>query len=142
MADAIEAELARGPALAELWDDFARRSRAAIDGLRAWLDERRAAGRIVAGYGAAAKGNTLMNAAGVARDDLVARGRRQRGQAGQFLPGTHVPVVAPDRPAAHGADDVLILPWNIAAEISRICRRPSCRRPRLGRRPRDAGPRR
>ena len=101
----------------QLWDDFARRSRSAIDGLRTWLDERRAAGRTVAGYGAAAKGNTLMNAAHVRSDDLVVVVDGSEAKQGTFLPGSHVPVAAPSTLAAAAPDDVLILPWNIAPEI-------------------------
>ena len=111
-------------------------------GLRTWLDERHAAGRTVAGYGAAAKGNTLMNAAGVRRRRPGARRRRQRGQAGQ------VPARQPRpgggarrRSPARGADDVLILPWNIAPEIGRLVARARPGRDVLDRRARDAGAR-
>jgi hypothetical protein len=71
----------------------------------------------VAGYGAAAKGNTLMNAAGVASDDLVLVVDGSEAKQGRFLPGTHVPVAAPQVLADTEVDDVLILPWNIAPEI-------------------------
>ena len=115
--EVVRAELAAGLLSPVLWDDFAARSRAAIDGLRDWLDERRAAGRKVAGYGAAAKGNTLMNAADVASDDLVLVVDGSEAKQGRFLPGTHVPVAAPQVLADTEVDDVLILPWNIAPEI-------------------------
>ncbi|WP_416953607.1 methyltransferase domain-containing protein [Nocardioides sp. T5] len=118
VAAVLEEERAAGLLSPELWDDFARRSRSAIDGLRTWLDERRAGGRTVAGYGAAAKGNTLMNAAGVRSDDLVVVVDGSEAKQGTFLPGSHVPVAAPSTLAAAAPDDVLILPWNIAPEIS------------------------
>jgi hypothetical protein len=75
---------------------------------------------VVAGYGAAAKGNTLMNAAGVGRDDLAVVVDGSVAKQGKFLPGSQVPVVAPTDLPQYGADDVLILPWNIADEISGI----------------------
>jgi hypothetical protein len=116
----IQDELASGLLSPELWQEFGARSRAAVDGLRAWLDQQRESGRVVAGYGAAAKGNTLMNAAGVRRDDLAVVVDGSVAKQGKFLPGSQVPVVAPTDLPQYGADDVLILPWNIADEISGI----------------------
>jgi hypothetical protein len=120
VAETIEEEVSAGLLTQELWDDFARRSRVAIDGLRTWLDEQREAGRVVAGYGAAAKGNTLMNAAGVRRDDLAVVVDGSVAKQGKYLPGSQVPVVAPGELASYDADDVLILPWNLSLEISAI----------------------
>lgn len=120
VAETIAEELEAGLLTQELWDDFATRSRAVIQGLRTWLDEQHAAGRTVAGYGAAAKGNTLMNAAGVRHDDLVLVVDGSEAKQGKFLPGSHVPVAAPTDLAAAAPDDVLVLPWNIAPEIGRL----------------------
>jgi hypothetical protein len=116
----IDEELSSGLLDERVWRTFAERSRAAIDGLRAWLDEQHAADRTVAGYGAAAKGNTLMNAAAVAADDLVVVVDGSEAKQGKFLPGSHVPVAAPPALTEHSADDVLILPWNIASEIGEL----------------------
>jgi hypothetical protein len=122
VARAIERELDEGLLSPETWADFATRSSGIIAALRAWLDERTATGARVAGYGAAAKGNTLLNAARTRASDIsvVADGSSQK--QGKFLPGTGIPVIAPDALAAYGPDDVLILPWNIAAEIGPIVR--------------------
>jgi C-methyltransferase C-terminal domain/Putative zinc binding domain/Methyltransferase domain len=117
---AIERELADGLLSPEIWRAFAARSRATIAGLSAWLDERAAHGRLVAGYGAAAKGNTLLNAAGVAASDILVVADASSEKQGKFLPGTRIPVVAPADLAAYEPADVLILPWNIAAEIGPI----------------------
>jgi len=122
VAATIAEELEGGLLSEPTWREFSSRSRAAIDGLRSWLDERHAAGRVVAGYGAAAKGNTIMNAAGVRRDDLVVVVDGSEQKQGRFLPGTQVPVAAPTELAGHAPDDVLILPWNIAGEIGPIIR--------------------
>jgi hypothetical protein len=116
----VEDELTSGLLSEDLWRDFARRSQSAIDGLRTWLDQQRDAGRTVAGYGAAAKGNTLMNAARVRRDDLVVVVDGSSAKQGKYLPGSQVPVVAPTELASYDADDVLILPWNLSPEISAI----------------------
>lgn len=120
VAEVIEEELAAGLLTPQLWEDFAERSRAVIRGLRSWLDERHATGRTVAGYGAAAKGNTLMNAADVRADDLVLVVDGSEAKQGKYLPGSHVRVAAPSELAGADPDDVLVLPWNIAPEISRL----------------------
>jgi hypothetical protein len=84
--------------------------------LRHLLDAKRD-GRRVAAYGAAAKGNTLLNFAGV-RGDLVAFVvDRSPGKQGRFLPGSRIPIVAEDRLRAERPDDILLLPWNLRDEL-------------------------
>jgi hypothetical protein len=108
-------EAARGP---ELLEGFQPRVTEVLAGLRAWLAERHAAGRRVAAYGAAAKGNTLLNAAGVTAADILAVADRSPAKQGRLLPGSHIPVVTPGALLALAPDDILILPWNIAAEVT------------------------
>ncbi len=71
----------------------------------------------VAGYGAAAKGNTLLNAAGVGDGDITVVADGSGEKQGRLLPGSRIPVVHPDALAGAGPDRVLILPWNIAPEV-------------------------
>jgi hypothetical protein len=78
----------------------------------------RAAGRRIGAYGAAAKGNTFLNAAGVAPGDIVAVGDRSSMKQGRLLPGSHIPVVTPEALLSLPLDDILILPWNIADEVA------------------------
>jgi hypothetical protein len=76
-------------------------------------------GRSVAGYGAPGKGNTLLNHCGI-RSDLVAYTvDRSPVKQGKFLPGTHIPIYAPERLAETRPDYVLVLPWNLREEISK-----------------------
>lgn len=82
-----------------------------------FLIDAREAGKVVAGYGAPAKGNTLLNYAGVRTDLLAYTVDRSPHKQGTFLPGTHIPVYAPAHIFANRPDYVLILPWNIRAEI-------------------------
>ena len=127
----------RRSALAGAWRAFAGRSRATISGLRAWLDERAGLGARVAGYGAAAKGNTLLNAARRRGGRHRGRRGRQLGEAGQ-VPARHGhPRDRAGCARGHAPDDVLILPWNIAAEIGPIVAG-WCRRATLGGRSRIA----
>lgn len=85
--------------------------------LLAFLAEQKRAGRLVAGYGAAAKGNTLLNYCGVRPDLLAFVADASPHKQGLYLPGSHIPVVPPEEITRRRPDFVLILPWNIKAEI-------------------------
>lgn len=102
----------------ESYQGFAERVATVLDGLRAFIATGRAAGRRLAAYGAAAKGNTLLNCAGVTGDDLICIADRNPVKQGKLLPGSRVPVVSPEALASAEPDDVVILPWNIAPEIA------------------------
>ena len=100
------------------WKDFSNRSRGAINGLRKWLLERKKLGHVVVGYGAAHKGNTFLNAVGEASKTLKYVVDASHEKHGKFLPGSQVPVLAPEHLNSENPTDVLILPWNIADELS------------------------
>ncbi len=87
------------------------------DELLMFLIAEKRAGRSVAGYGAAAKGNTLLNFAGVRADLLPFVCDAAPSKQGQHLPGSHIPVRPPSALVEAHPDTVLILPWNIAREI-------------------------
>ena len=74
-------------------------------------------GKSVAAYGAPAKGNTLLNYCGIGRDFIAFTADRNVHKQGLLLPGTRVPVLAPDEIAKRRPDYVLILPWNLREEI-------------------------
>jgi len=76
-------------------------------------------GRSVAGYGAPGKGNTLLNHCGIRSDLLSYTVDRSPVKQGKFLPGTHIPIYAPERLAETQPDYILVLPWNLREEISR-----------------------
>ncbi len=76
------------------------------------------AGKTVAGYGAPGKGNTLLNHCGIRSDLLAYTVDRSPVKQGKFLPGTHIPIYAPERIAETKPDYVLVLPWNLREEIS------------------------
>jgi 2-polyprenyl-3-methyl-5-hydroxy-6-metoxy-1,4-benzoquinol methylase len=75
-------------------------------------------GRSVAGYGAPGKGNTLLNHCGIRSDLLSYTVDRSPVKQGKFLPGTHIPIYAPERLADTKPDYILVLPWNLRTEIS------------------------
>jgi len=70
------------------------------------------------GYGAAAKGNTLLNFCGVRTDFLDYVADRSPLKQGKLLPGTRVPIVAPEKIRETKPDCVLVLPWNIKDEVA------------------------
>ncbi|HEY3007289.1 MAG TPA: class I SAM-dependent methyltransferase [Micromonosporaceae bacterium] len=85
--------------------------------LLSFLVAARADGRTVVGYGAPGKGNTLLNHCGIRSDLLAYTVDRSPHKQGKFLPGTHIPIHHPDRIAADQPDYVLVLPWNLRAEL-------------------------
>lgn len=87
------------------------------DDLLAFLIEQKRAGKKVAAYGAAAKGNTLLNYAGVKPDLLPFVCDAATAKQGKFMPGSHIPILAPAALDENRPDYLLILPWNIASEI-------------------------
>ncbi|WP_137177822.1 class I SAM-dependent methyltransferase [Roseomonas sp. AR75] len=99
------------------YEGFEARAQQTLAGFRAWLREARSAGRRIGAYGAAAKGNTFLNAAGVTAADILAVADASPAKQGRLLPGSRVPVVTPAALLAMPLDDILILPWNIAPEI-------------------------
>lgn len=82
-----------------------------------FLIEARRAGKVVVGYGAPGKGNTLLNYCGIRTDFLDYTVDRNPYKQGKFLPGTHIPIFEPERIAETKPDYVLILPWNFKDEI-------------------------
>jgi SAM-dependent methyltransferase len=75
-------------------------------------------GKSVAGYGAPGKGNTLLNHCGIRSDLLAYTVDRSLVKQGKFLPGTHIPIYAPERLAETKPNYILVLPWNLREEIS------------------------
>lgn len=85
--------------------------------LLAFLIEQKRAGKTVGAYGAAAKGNTLLNFAGVRPDLLPWVCDAAPSKQGKYLPGSHIPILHPDSLREYKPDFVLVLPWNIADEV-------------------------
>jgi C-methyltransferase C-terminal domain len=97
--------------------DFRARADRVKDSLLLFLLEQKRARKTVAAYGAAAKGNTLLNYAGVKPDLLSFVCDAAVAKQGKFMPGSHVPILAPAVLTDRRPDFLLILPWNIATEV-------------------------
>lgn len=110
-------EVAAGLDRPEGYAGFDGRVRAVREGLRTFLDTAKAEGKSVAGYGAAAKGNTLFNYCQVSPDDVTFVVDRNPAKQGMLLPGSHIPVKPVDSLEDAAPDYVLILPWNLRDEI-------------------------
>jgi SAM-dependent methyltransferase len=117
-AAVLAEERARGMEGARYYEGFQARADAAKNGLLRFLLDASRDGHAVAAYGAAAKGNTLLNYAGVRPDLLPFVCDAAPSKQGRLMPGSHIPILPPAALHEHRPDFVLILPWNIADEIA------------------------
>lgn len=117
VADLLTEEAAAGLRDLATYRAFQARADRVKDDLLAFLIEQKRAGRRVLAYGAAAKGNTLLNYAGVRPDLLPFVCDAAPSKQGKYMPGSHLPIRPPAALEAARPDFVLILPWNIAPEV-------------------------
>lgn len=110
-------EVAGGYDRPEGFDGFEEKVRRVKRDLLKFLISLRESGKSIAGYGAAAKGNTLLNYCGVGVDLLDYVVDRNPMKQGRFLPGVRIPVKAPEAIMELKPNYVLILPWNIKDEV-------------------------
>lgn len=101
----------------DTYKHFAARVEETKRALLDFLIRAKRAGKRIAAYGAPGKGNTLLNYCGVREDFIDYAVDRNPYKHGRFLPGTHIPVYAPEKIAETRPDYLLILPWNIRDEI-------------------------
>jgi len=99
------------------WQGFSDRVQHNREKFRNLLHELKSAGKRIAGYGAPAKGNTLLNYFGITRKDLEYIADDSPLKQNLFTPGSHIPVFSPDRLSVDRPDYVLILAWNFADSI-------------------------
>ncbi|OCC01559.1 SAM-dependent methyltransferase [Labrys sp. WJW] len=99
------------------YEGFAAKVAEVKRGFLAFLAEAKAAGKTIAAYGAAAKGNTFLNFCGVGPADIVAVFDRSLAKQGRLLPGSQIPILSPDKISEIAPDYLVILPWNIAEEV-------------------------
>lgn len=117
VARVLAEEIASGLQDLATYQRFQREADKVKNKLLAFLVEANQAGKTVAAYGAAAKGNTLMNYAGVKPDLVSFVCDAAASKQGKFMPGSHIPILAPKALRERKPDYVLILPWNIADEV-------------------------
>jgi len=113
----LAAEAAAGLETLGAYGGFQHCAEAAKNDLLEFLLQAKQEGKRVLGYGAAAKGNTLLNYAGIRADLLPAVADRAPSKQGKLLPRSHIPVISPEQLAAESTDAVLVLPWNLIEEL-------------------------
>jgi SAM-dependent methyltransferase len=113
----LDLEKSRGLDRVDTYATFGEQVRETKRKLLTFLIEARRAGKTVAGYGAPGKGNTLLNYCGIRTDFIDFVVDRNPYKHGKFLPGSRIPIHAPDKIFEAKPDYVLILPWNIKDEI-------------------------
>ncbi len=113
----LEEEAHRGMQTLVPYSDFQPRADKIKNDLLEFLLKQKKAGKSVAAYGAAAKGNTLLNYAGVKADLLPFVCDAAVSKQDKFMPGSHIPIMSPQMMLEVKPDYVLILPWNIAEEV-------------------------
>lgn len=103
----------------DTYSSFQEQANKIKDDLLIFLIEQKRRGKTVAGYGAAAKGNTLLNYAGIKTDLCAFVCDAAPSKQGKFLPGNHIPILPPEELNVRKPDYVMILSWNIADEVMR-----------------------
>lgn len=119
VAALVAEEVRRGLQKPVGYEGFQAKANQIKDDLLFFLIQQKRAGKTVAAYGAAAKGNTLLNYAGVKPDLLPFVCDAAPSKQGKWMPGSHIPILPPSALADRRPDFLLILPWNIAAEVRR-----------------------
>jgi len=115
----LNAEKKAGLQAIELYQNFQAKADKVKNDLLTFLLEQKAAEKTVVAYGAAAKGNTLLNYAGVKPDLLPFVCDAATSKQGKYMPGSHIPILHPDKLSECHPDYLLILPWNIATEVKK-----------------------
>jgi len=110
-------ERAAGVDAFAFYADFSQRVETLRTELVPLLHQLKATGKSIGAYGASAKGSTLLNVCGIGRDLLEFTVDRSSMKQGRFMPGVHLPIVAPSRLESNPPDYLLLLTWNFVDEI-------------------------
>jgi hypothetical protein len=111
-------EKKKGISSLDYYGNFSEKAlRVKIDLLK-FLSQEKAAGKKIAAYGAAAKGNTLLNYCGVKNDMIEYVVDANPHKQNKFLPASHIPVVNEEHLKSDKPDYVIVLPWNLREEIT------------------------
>jgi len=113
----LEQELEYGLLDNTVYQEFQLRAERVKNSLVNFLIEQKISGKSVAAYGAAAKGNTILNFAGIKPDLLPYVCDSAPSKQSKYMPGSHIPILSPDVLKARKPEYILILPWNIADEV-------------------------
>jgi SAM-dependent methyltransferase len=113
----LEREDADGFENLRLYLTFNEKAKATKRSILYFMNKSKNEGKSIVGYGAPAKGNTLLNYCGIRKDYIDYTVDRSPHKQGYFLPGTHIPIYHPDKIKETQPDYIVILPWNLKDEI-------------------------
>jgi hypothetical protein len=113
----LKEEMAFGIKNLNLYKEFQIKADKIKDDFLLFLLSEKKKSSVVVGYGAAAKGNTLMNYAGIKTDLIISIFDAAPSKQNKFMPGSHLPILSPDEIKNVKPDFVIIFPWNIADEV-------------------------
>jgi hypothetical protein len=99
------------------YQEFQARTDQVKKDLLRYLTELKSSGKTVAAYGAAAKGNTLLNYAGIHSDLIPYVCDAAPSKQGKYMPGSHIPIFPPSKLREDKPDIIVILPWNLTTEV-------------------------
>ncbi len=117
LSELLQREATAGLNTAAYYHGFQIRAETVKNNFIAFLIEAKREGKKVAAYGAAAKGNTLINFAGIRSDLIEFVVDRNPAKQGKFMPGSRIPIVQESRLREKKPDYIVILPWNLTAEV-------------------------
>ena len=115
--DLLSQETLAGMSSIAFYQGFQEHAERVKDDFLRFLIEKKEEGKLVVGYGAAAKGNTLLNFAGVKNDLIKYVVDRSPHKQNKFMPGSRIPIVSEERLSVDKPDFVVIFPWNIRDEV-------------------------
>ncbi len=117
VADILAAESEAALETPAPYEALQTRAELAKNKATAFLIDAKLKGKTVAAYGAAAKGNTLLNFAGIRPDLLPYVCDAAESKQGKYMPGSHIPILHPNTLLESTPDYILVLPWNLAGEV-------------------------
>jgi len=120
VAAVVEAEEGLGLSRLSTYLEFHEKAQLIKNNFLSFLLEAKRAGKRVAAYGAAAKGNTLLNYAGVKPDLISYVCDAAQAKQGKFMPGSHLPIFPPEKLFNDSPDVIIVLPWNLKPEVEKL----------------------
>jgi hypothetical protein len=120
----VEAKISREKSMGllneEVWKTFADRIQVLIASFHDWVEDLDKSGRILCGYGAAAKASTLINSSQINKKWIQAIADSSPEKQGWFMPTLGIPIVSPREMESFSPTDIIIFPWNISEELNSL----------------------
>jgi hypothetical protein len=118
----ISSEIEMGLLNEEAWEEFSDRVQLLIKKFREWAEDLYLSGRVLCGYGAAAKASTLINASHINKDWIRAIADSSPEKQGWFMPSLGIPIISPQEVKEINPSDIVIFPWNLSLELTSLIR--------------------